>query len=49
MGESPTKDDWVIHQWVMGDPPWVMGGLWVMAPFRPLVSRRDGYYTFALS
>jgi hypothetical protein len=23
---------------VMGDSTWVMGGLWVMAPFRPLIS-----------
>jgi hypothetical protein len=21
---------------IVGDSPWVMGGLWVMAPFRPL-------------
>jgi hypothetical protein len=27
----------------LGDPPCVMGGLWVMAPFRPLVGAETDY------
>ena len=36
VNHSQSPIYWVIHPMGdLGDPPWVMDGLWVMAPFRP--------------